>query len=66
METVKTIIDVITNILAVGFVLLMIAGLAINSNKIKKLEDKIEGIGKVDFTINRNILEKLKEFKNGK
>lgn len=43
METTKTIFDFITTALAVGFVIIMVAGLAINSNKIKKIEDKING-----------------------
>ena len=41
METIKQISDVIINAMAVGFVLMMVIGLATNANKIKKIEDKI-------------------------
>jgi len=43
METVKTIFSIATDAMALGFIVLMIVGLAINSNKIKKLENKQNG-----------------------
>jgi len=42
MEIIKNISDVITTALAVGFILIMIVGLAINSHKIKRIEDKMD------------------------
>jgi len=41
MEAIKNISDYIINALAVGFVLVMILGLACNANKIKKIEEKL-------------------------
>jgi len=43
MEAVRGISDWFINAMAVGFVVIMIAGLALNSNKIKKIEDKLNG-----------------------
>jgi len=41
METIKNISDAIINAMAVGFVLVMIIGVACNANKIKKIEEKL-------------------------
>lgn len=43
METIKAISNVLTNAIAVGFIIIMIAGLALNTSKIKKLEDNENG-----------------------